>query len=909
MPISPAAICLPVFLVAVMFGNSRAVPALEPAYWEAAQLQAMKRKVAQPDAEPKLKGMIASLRSNADEALQRGPYSVMNKKETPPSGDKHDYMSFSRYWWPDPEKPNGLPYIRHDGEVNVKLRQRGDRDQIGQLFDDVQTLTLAYYFSGEIKYADHAASLIRTWYLDPATKMNPNANFGQAVPGRAVGRGVGILDTRGNIKLLDAIALLQGSGSLSEEEHQGLKDWFTEYLHWLRTSDLGKKEASAENNHGSWYAAQVARIALFVGDIDVAREIVSKVQTDRIPKQFEPDGSQPAELKRTQSLHYSFFNFEALSIVARVGERLGMDLWNPSEVSQGLKPGIQFLLPYITGEKDWTYPQIRRFSLSNGANNLLRMASVRYRDPAYLKPIGAIPRRRPRPDFGQLMFRTFSESTESHQGAVVTVSENVVAVSSEYELPDVSEFSPQNIMHRIPVDFKGVAQIVPTAGEVILAETFRKNRLQGFQDRQGVHSTATIKVQGGAIKLDEVVRQIDDEEVVSLKDGVITLRLPILVASDATLVIDGSETHELRLSTDRGALIANAGNMYIVDTKVTSWDEQSSSPTEFRTKDEFRPFIASYIRSQTFFTGSTFHHLGYHAPTSYGVSLSSQPEREDPNLIDEWPTGAIVGCEFHGLYYGFYSFEARSVVILDNKYSDCIVYGIDPHDRSTELVIARNTTSGTREKHGIIGSRGISNSYIFENTSFANTGSGIMLDRQCSGNVVCRNKVYANGQGIAIYESPSNVITDNLLVDNKKSGIRVRNSNDILITKNKVVANGDYGIEVSAKRLDDHAKRIGRNDQYVQSAEVEIFDNEISRNRRGVLKGQNVSYLGLSQIFTKVDLAKIETAAGISGLSARTPANNPFGSDLKPFAEQLSQVFDENSPLVEFRRQPPVTSK
>ena len=103
---------------------------------------------------------------------------------------------------------------------------------------------------------------------------------------------------------------------------------------------------------------------------------------------------------------------------------------------------------------------------------------------------------------------------------------------------------------------------------------------------------------------------------------------------------------------------------------------------------------------------------GIPCSTSYGISLSSEPEREEPSKIAEWPTGVIVGNEFHGLYYGFYSYEARGVAIVGNRYSDCILYGIDPHDRSTELVIAQNTTTGTRERHGIIGSRGVSDSFI-----------------------------------------------------------------------------------------------------------------------------------------------------------------------------------------------------
>jgi len=882
------------------FGVEEEPSRLSTVYWESSRLIEAKRQAENPDGS--LRQVLALLRKNADKALDRGPYSVTFKKDVPPSGDKHDYMSFSRYWWPNPDTPDGLPYVRRDGQVNVQIRQRGDRDQIGLLFEDVETLALAYYFFEEESYANHALKLIHAWFLDPKTKMNPHLEYGQAVPGRSDGRGVGIIDSRGFIKLLDALSLLSSSDGYQSLDLPQLRLWFSEFLHWLRTSDLGKEEAGAENNHGSWYAAQTARVALFVGNTAVAQDIVRQVQKQRIPHQFLPDGSQPAELKRTQSLHYSFFNLEALSVVARVGEQLGIDLWQPSSEGGCLLPGIRFLLPYLESKEEWSFPQIKPFNLSRGAIQLLRMASYRYDDPDYLGPIGKIPRRHPEYAYSDLLFLAHSMPSDSVGDVIISVSDSAPLISADYELPDVSGYSVESVLSHVPAERSGTARIGPTDGEPILSETFRKDRRKGFQERQGSESTRVIKLQGGAITLDEVARQLDDETILSIDGDIATLRLPILVKSDATLIIDGKVTSELRISTDKGAFIANAGSLYILQAKVISWDEQNSTPSEYRNKNDFRPFISSYIRSSTFLVGSTFYHLGYHAPTSYGISLSSQPERGDPSKIDDWPTGVLVGNEFHGLYYGFYSYEARGVAIIDNKYIDCVLYGIDPHDRSTELIIARNTTTGTRERHGIIGSRGIRNSFIFDNISYANAGSGIMLDRQCSGNVICDNTVFSNGQGIAIYESFSNVIANNLVVQNKKSGVRARNSSDIVVVGNEIVANGDYGLEVSAKRLDDHSKRAERGDTYDQTVSVSIFDNVVAGNKGGLIKGLNVSHMLLSRVDTNPDLIRVEKATGLSRLRMETDDDHSFGSELKRYSARLERVFDESTPLVELRQ-------
>ena len=284
-----------------------------------------------------IRDSLRQLVRNADAALLRGPYSVVDKEIVPPSGDKHDYLSFSRYWWPNPDTPDGLPYVRRDGEVNRSLLARGDRNRIGVFFDDIESLSLAAFLVDEHEYAPHAIRLLRVWFINPETRMNPNLNFGQGVPGKADGRGVGIIDTRHFIRVLESVALLNEIGKLSDADRQALREWFCDYLEWLTTSDLGAQERSAKNNHGTWYAAQVAYIALFVEKPDLAREIVTEVRDKRIGESFQLDGSQQNELTRTRSLHYSLFNLSALFVVARPGRALGYRLMAP-RIGEGCEP-------------------------------------------------------------------------------------------------------------------------------------------------------------------------------------------------------------------------------------------------------------------------------------------------------------------------------------------------------------------------------------------------------------------------------------------------------------------------------------------------------------------------------------------------------------------------------------------
>jgi hypothetical protein len=329
-----------------------------------------------------LKAAIANLEADATKALAIAPMSVMHKAITPPSGDKHDYMSQAPYWWPDPAKADGLPYIRHDGKTNPEITKITDRTNLGRLSGAVSTLGLAYYFTGREEFAAHAARLARVWFLDPATRMNPHLNFGQGIPGITQGRGIGIIETRSLPGIVDGILLIQGSPAWTAADEAGLKAWMRGYLTWLLDSPHGQAEAKNGNNHETWYDVQVVTLAMYTGQNDVARRALERSRA-RIATQITPEGGLPRELERTRSYDYSIFNLEAFFHLADLGARLGVDLWNHRTADgRSLRQALEFLIPYATGEKKWTYDQITEWR-PGGIYPLLRRASVAWKEPRY----------------------------------------------------------------------------------------------------------------------------------------------------------------------------------------------------------------------------------------------------------------------------------------------------------------------------------------------------------------------------------------------------------------------------------------------------------------------------------------------------------------------------------------------
>ncbi|HUP88253.1 MAG TPA: alginate lyase family protein, partial [Longimicrobiales bacterium] len=263
-------------------------------------LRKSKERIHRGDAE--LRPILAKLIANADSALKLGPFTVTAKERVPPSGDKHDYVSYAPYWWPDSTKPNGLPFIRRDGEVNQTTRRDSDVLRWYAFTDAVETLAHSFYFSDDVRYADRAAVLLRAWFLDPATRMNPNVNYGQAIPGVVEGRGIGLIDQRDFGRLLDAVSILEASPAWSDKDDTALRDWLRQYTTWLTTSKNGVDEAGEKNNHGTWYDVQLGALQLFLGDTASARALFEQAKEKRIAGQIDSIGQQPLEIARTRSL-------------------------------------------------------------------------------------------------------------------------------------------------------------------------------------------------------------------------------------------------------------------------------------------------------------------------------------------------------------------------------------------------------------------------------------------------------------------------------------------------------------------------------------------------------------------------------------------------------------------------------
>ncbi len=290
--------------------------------------------------------------SAADKYLAEKPVTVTASHSNRSPGGPHDFFSEGDYWWPDPKNPGG-PYIRRDGESNP-ANFNGHREAMIRLSMIVPALTAAWLLTGQKKYADRAGLHLRAWFVDPATKLNPNLQYAQAIFGVAKGRGTGIIDTLHLVEVARAATLLTTENAI--EDRPAVKNWFAQYLEWMRTSKNGQEERDAKNNHGTCWVLQAGEFARFTGNEEVMQWCRERFRATLVPDQIAPDGSLPMELARTKPYSYSLFDMDVLCGIAQSLSSQKENLWAFSTPDgRGLRKMMAFMYPFIKDKSKWPY--------------------------------------------------------------------------------------------------------------------------------------------------------------------------------------------------------------------------------------------------------------------------------------------------------------------------------------------------------------------------------------------------------------------------------------------------------------------------------------------------------------------------------------------------------------------------
>jgi len=321
----------------------------------------------------------------ADAALDLAPVTITSAHAKLSEGGPHDFYSNGDYWWPNPNTTNGLPYVQRDGQTNPQ-NFTAHRQVVRQLSDAVAALGAAYKITGDEKYAQKAAALLKVFFLDDATRINPSLQYAQAIPGVSPGRGTGIIDTLHIIEIPKAIEAMASSPAFTPELMGGFKKWFADYVAWMRSSKNGNDEANAGNNHAVAFWLQVSVFAQFTGDEKNLTECRRRFTEVFVPKQMTNDGSFPAELRRTKPYGYSTFQLDNMVTLCQVLSTKDHDLWSFAlPDGRTIGKAVAFMYPYWNDKSIWPHkPDVQAWDGWPARQPSLLFAGLALDEPKYL---------------------------------------------------------------------------------------------------------------------------------------------------------------------------------------------------------------------------------------------------------------------------------------------------------------------------------------------------------------------------------------------------------------------------------------------------------------------------------------------------------------------------------------------
>ena len=330
------------------------------------------------------KKAVDALVKKADEVLSKPTLKMTDKKIHAPSGNIHDYMTMGLYWWPNPNTPDGLPYINKDGIVNPDSH---DGISLSSVSSNIHTVALAAFYCEQkrAEYGEYAERQLYDWFINPETYMAPNARFAQAIPGICEGRSTGLVDFARSYALFDGIGIFEELGLLKPETVEGVRAWFVEFTNWMLTHENGIGMGNGNNNIGVWHDVQILAMAMFTKREALARNVCIGGYRRRVLSMIMKDGSQPSELKRTKAIGYSFYALDALMMLSAMAERIGYDYWKIDE-RRGecvLASAVEFVYPFVLNPESCPYPDLHHGKYGVRLKKALLSLAKRYPEADY----------------------------------------------------------------------------------------------------------------------------------------------------------------------------------------------------------------------------------------------------------------------------------------------------------------------------------------------------------------------------------------------------------------------------------------------------------------------------------------------------------------------------------------------
>ena len=291
-------------------------------------------------------------------------------------GTENDYYSEARTWWPKPDDPTSA-YIIREGENNPDAFIK-HQELLGRMNKIVSGLTSAYLVTGRKDYAHKAIEHIRSWFIDPETRMNPDFSYAQAIPYRNTERSVGLMDALPLVEVIRSMDVLKDM--FSEKELFEINRWMDDYDEYLEFGDNMEYRMQRKDNVALAWLTQMAAVSTFRNDPEKIGMCRYYFKEHTLPYLNDANSNYYIKAMNRQYLYNIFI---ASDMLAHAVELISDETYNAwEEVTSGFRrPGD--LINYL-------YSGILNYDLKlagyyDGRFNSLLLAGKAYDNSRYLE--------------------------------------------------------------------------------------------------------------------------------------------------------------------------------------------------------------------------------------------------------------------------------------------------------------------------------------------------------------------------------------------------------------------------------------------------------------------------------------------------------------------------------------------
>lgn len=300
-----------------------------------------------------------------------------------------------------------------------------------------------------------------------------------------------------------------------------------------------------------------------------------------------------------------------------------------------------------------------------------------------------------------------------------------------------------------------------------------------------------VVIRSGNWTLPALAARLSGEKDVLRRQGqTYLLRMPVLLQAGTALMVSEGET--LRLSRNRGSFLISMGTLHLRKAHIEAWDETRGAQALPADDTTFQPFLLGWSGSRTLLRDSTLSGLGFNEGLAKGLTLATGPMGLAGYDLPAPPQALIQGSRFEGMYTGIQATGIPALEVCGNQFEASRQHALHLEEGSGGRLV-RNRITQTEGPYAVYLNKGVQQLRIVQNEIVENRRSGLAISSSHD-IVIADNQIRQNYDAIFLEDVDDVLLLDNHVLDNQRHGVSLRNVGRVRFQGDHIGPNRGVGI-------------------------------------------------------------------------------------------------------------------